>query len=668
VHFIALAGVGSPALLASSIATALTMPPRGGGNILEQLLNYLEGRSMLLVLDNFEHLLDATDVLMRVLSRAPGVKILVTSRERLNLRDEWAVRVNGLAFPDTQVRGSIVGYPAVQLFVERAKHVQSSFSLSDHSDEVATICGCVEGMPLALELAATWLRVMSCEQIAQEITRGLEFLTAPLRDLPERHRSMRTVFDWSWNLLSEPEKHSLAALAVFRGGFDREAADRVADASLAMLATLADKSLIKVMSGGRYDLQQLIQQYLSERLVQLGRVDAVRRAHLECFAALSTRAEAELHGPDQQVWFDRMEIEADNVAAALSWSAEHAEAEDGLQLGAAMQFFWEQRNPLRLLDGCRWIEQLVSIHRGGSLAIRAKAIRCLAKVAWYWGDERQGQIRLEESLGLAREAGDEVEIAWALGDSGFWHGTDMPRKAAELEIALRIFREQGDAFGRSHMLRRLGWNLTTQGDYVHARPLLEEALSESRSSGDPHARAWSLYLLGNLLWLESDDPHPAERLYREALAVSDVIKDTVHRFLVLLMLAHALQARADFDRALDCYDQSIASMVDVGGVWWMWLSAQRVACLAAQAKSRGDLHQAAYLIGAAESVLKGQRLQTMPRADVDLANREVARELASIRTEMDEEAYARAFAAGRAKLPAAIIADLGYAPSLDLGR
>lgn len=658
IHFVALAGVGSSDLLPLAIATTLEVPIGGSGAVLEHVVRYLEHRSALLLLDNFEHVLDATGVLSEILARAAGVKLLVTSRERLNLRDEWAVRVEGLPFPDERVRAPTQEYPAVELFVERARHIEPNFALADCAAHVASICRRVEGMPLALELVATWLRVLSCEQIAQDVARDLALFSTPHRDVPERHRTLCRVFDWSWSLLSETEKATLAALAVFRGGFDREGADSVADASLLVLGTLADKSFIKPTGRDRYDLHKLVQQYLLEKLDELERTSIVRRAHVDYFVKLVTYAETQLHGPDQQLWFDRMELEADNINAALAWTVEHKESDVGLRLAGAMEFFWEQRNPARLIDGCARIEQLLALGADRAPAVRAKALRCLAKGAWYWGDERRGHARSEDSLARARAAGDTSGIAWALADSGFFGATDLRRAAARLESALQMFRNQHHGFGMNHVLRRLAWNLTTQGKHDRARHLLEEALAESRSSGDPQAQAWSLYLLGNLTWLQTDEPSAAEPLYRDALALSDQIKDKAHRFYVLCMLGHTMRAQADYDNALDLFDECVATVPVEADGWSMWAHGQRIACQAARSRSTGQFEHAAYLIGAAVSMLQTARLQAMPRADVMLAKREVAREVAAIRAALHDRAFGNAFAAGQALPPRDIVAEL----------
>ena len=224
VYFVPLAPVESPHLLASVIAEALSVSLSGSENASTQLVRALRDKRLLLVLDNFEHLLEGTGLLTDLLD-APNIKLVVTSRERLNLQEEWVEEVAGLAYPRGRLTGTPEAYAAVELFVQRAQQVQAGFSLADNTQAVVDICQRVEGMPLGLELAATWLRVMPCQEIAPQIERSLDFLTTAVRNVPERHRSVRAVLDHSWNLLSETERQVLARLSIFRGGFDLEAAD-----------------------------------------------------------------------------------------------------------------------------------------------------------------------------------------------------------------------------------------------------------------------------------------------------------------------------------------------------------------------------------------------------------------------------------------------------------
>ncbi|MBZ0301236.1 MAG: AAA family ATPase, partial [Anaerolineae bacterium] len=266
VYFVPLAPLSSPDLLPTAIASALQIVLYDANSIQHELTNYLREKHMLLVLDNFEHLLDGVDLLTGILQAAPQIKFLVTSRERLNVLEEWVLLLEGLSFPDDRTNIPLESYSAVQLFTQRARQAQVNFSLDDNAQAVRQICQQVEGMPLGLELAATWLRVMSSQQIAEHMESSLGFLTTPVRNVAERHRSMRAVFEQSWKLLSAGEQDVLMRLSVFRGGFDLGAAGQFAGASLDILAALADKSLIRVNHDGRYDLHELLRQFAEQQL------------------------------------------------------------------------------------------------------------------------------------------------------------------------------------------------------------------------------------------------------------------------------------------------------------------------------------------------------------------------------------------------------------------
>ena len=271
VYFVPLSPVSSAKFLVSTVADALGFQFRGpsGGEPTAQLVDYLREKELLLVMDSFEHLLQETELLTDILHSAPHVKILVTSRERLNLRAEWLLEVQGLTYPRDEQTARAQEYNALKLFLQNVRRVRGDFVLSEETQPyVVRICRLVEGMPLGIELASASVRMFSCEQIAEEIQRDIDFLTTSLRDVPKRHRSMRAVFDHSWNLLSKTEREVFCKLSVFRNGFRREAAKKVARATLPILGALVDKSLLRQTPSGRYNVHELLRQYAAEKLDQ----------------------------------------------------------------------------------------------------------------------------------------------------------------------------------------------------------------------------------------------------------------------------------------------------------------------------------------------------------------------------------------------------------------
>ncbi|MBM4459670.1 MAG: hypothetical protein FJ011_18230 [Chloroflexi bacterium] len=316
-----LAEVAQAPALPAALADALGFAFSGARSLEPQLLDFLRRRELLLVLDNFEHLIApaALDLVCQILKHAPGVKLLVTSRERLNLTAEWLYDLAGLPFPANG--GDPTDYPAVQLFEQRAQRVRPGFALTaDTAPAVTRICQMVEGLPLAIELAAAAMRTLSPSDLVAELSDGLSSLTSAARDLPERHRSLAAVFEHSWALLERSAQNNLAQLAIFRGGFDRAAAEAVAAASQPMLSTLADRSLLRIGRPGRYDMHPMAHQFARAKLAQHTAIyQQTRERHARYFARLVSQHEAQFHGQQDRQALARMQLEADNIRAAWDW-------------------------------------------------------------------------------------------------------------------------------------------------------------------------------------------------------------------------------------------------------------------------------------------------------------------------------------------------------------
>jgi len=321
VCFVALAPLRAPDFIIPAIAAALGLAFYGLLDPKTQLLNYLGQKRMLLVLDNIEHLLDGVELLAEILQHAARVKLMVTSRERLLLQGEWVVDLQGLAVPPDRQADQMDAYSAVSLFAECARRVRTSFVLSDQNQaDVARICQLVDGLPLGIELAAAWMPTLSCAEIALEIGRSLDFLAASARDLPARHRSMRAVFDHSWKLLLPEERHVLCRLALFRGGFAREAAEHVAGATLTLLAALVAKSMLRRAETGHYDMHELIRQYAAAQLQANPQEEARTRTRFSDYhAARFVHWEWQLKSRSQHETLEDMGREIDNLRQAWEW-------------------------------------------------------------------------------------------------------------------------------------------------------------------------------------------------------------------------------------------------------------------------------------------------------------------------------------------------------------
>ncbi|MGB8644224.1 MAG: BTAD domain-containing putative transcriptional regulator [Anaerolineae bacterium] len=311
----------------AALAEVLKVDLQGPVHPQAQLLSYLRDKDMLLILDNFDQLVPEARQLVDILRLAPHIKLLVTSRVRLHLQGEWLIEVGGLPFPEiTQLTAQeAVNYSAITLFVLQARRMQSGFILSDEdTPDVIRICQLVEGAPLGIELAASWLRALACREIATEIERGLDFLQTTLQDVPERHRSIRAVFDYSWNLISPAEQAAFCELSVFKGGFSREAASQVVGVSLPLLVGLLDKSLLHRSAVGRFEIHDLLRQYAQEMLLaDPERYQRVNDVHCRYYAELLTAHRVELKGDDVAVALTTLDVERENVRAAWNWAVSH---------------------------------------------------------------------------------------------------------------------------------------------------------------------------------------------------------------------------------------------------------------------------------------------------------------------------------------------------------
>ena len=315
VYFVALQPLRASENIVTAIVDVLPLHASGGEDPAQLLFHFLQDKHLLLILDNFEHLLDGVDIVTRLHGAAEHVKMLITSRERLNLRAEQVWPVSGLDIPNSRQTDPI-SRSAAQLFVERARRIQPDFAWEDQPDAIVRICQLVKGLPLALELAATWVRVMPCTAIAAEIQSNMDLLATTQRDMPERHRSMRAVFGHSWYLLTPEEQIAFSKLSVFRGGFTAEGAEQVAGASLQSLASLIDKSLVQVGESGRYDLHELVRQYAGEQLAAAGATEATTADHSAYFVGFMHARQTELVTLRAPRILNELALEFENIRAA----------------------------------------------------------------------------------------------------------------------------------------------------------------------------------------------------------------------------------------------------------------------------------------------------------------------------------------------------------------
>ena len=489
VYFVPLARVSSTEYLVTAIAEAVRFSFYGGEDAANQLHSHLHERHLLLVLDNFEHLLDGAEMIASVLRTAPGVKFLVTSQERLNLQGEWLLEVAALPVPWGEAgEAPAVEFESVQLFVQCARRVEAGFrETPEDLPAIQRICQIVAGMPLGIELAAAWVRAISCGEIAREIERNLGFLTTTLRDVPERHRSLAAVFEYAWNRLSADERRVFRRLSVFWGGFQREAAEQVAEASLAGLSALVDKSLLRRMATGRYDMHGLLRKYGQFKLREAGEYEAVRGRHQVYCLGLAEEADPGLRTAEQVHWLARLETEHDNLRAALKWALESGpdeagRLEAGQRLAGSLARFWYLRGYWR--DGREWLAQLLARGPQGEAAlaapdcVRLARARALMGAGWLADENGSEGAAYEEALALCRSVNDLWGEAYALRGVGvrLYNDGEMERARALLLESRAGFEALGDAWGLGLVAYNQGWLAFGEDDQPQAKSSWQEAL------------------------------------------------------------------------------------------------------------------------------------------------------------------------------------------------
>ncbi|KAA3664779.1 MAG: hypothetical protein DWQ04_03955, partial [Chloroflexi bacterium] len=415
VFFVSLIGVDTEMMLVTAVAQAINLPLSGSLEPTTQLLDYLHDKELLLLLDNFEHLLGEIAWLLQLLHRAPGVMLLVTSRETINIQWEWPVSVEGLTVPPAIESDAATSFTAVQLFIGRAQTIQPNFVLTEETlKAISRICQLVGGMPLALELAASATRNYGCADIADSIAHNLDFLTSRYRDTPPRQRSLRAVFDYSWEQLTAVDQAIFAKLGVFQDGFTIEAADQVAGATSSSLTLLIDKSLLQHQPTGRYQFHETIRQYAVSRLEESG--DAAAQAayhrHAAYFVQMAGQAEATFHGPEQSVWLTRLDAEQNNFHAGLEWSHTKGLIHFFAGISGSLWQYWYIRS--RYQEGLEWLTMAFPFLDDIPTQIQSKLLRGAGVFATQLGDYEKAVDLLSQSLALQRQFGGPKEIGLAI--------------------------------------------------------------------------------------------------------------------------------------------------------------------------------------------------------------------------------------------------------------
>ncbi|MGD9147722.1 MAG: protein kinase, partial [Anaerolineae bacterium] len=613
VFFVDLAPIRDPGLVATTIAQVLGIGEPGGQPLLDTLKSALRHKHLLLLLDNFEQVVGSATLLGELLSSSAGLKALVTSREALRVYGEQEYPVPPLALPDldrAEPLHSLSQYEAVELFMRRACAVRPDFILTDdNAPAVAEICVRLDGLPLAIELAAARCTVLSPEMMLRRLESRLGVLVAGPRDLPARQRTLRGTIDWSYDLLDPPEKTLFARLAVFQGGRTLAAVEAVCSHGLAIdvmdgLESLLNKNLLRqeVGQGGeqRFVMLEMLHEYAWERLEASGEAEVLQRRHAEYFLALTERAEPELRGARQQHWFVRLRAEQDNLRSALAWSLGEGEAELGLRLVGALRDFWFFDG--HSAEGLAWTERTLESGQGASPPARAGALNAAGYLCVDTGDYEKGKTCSGAALAIYRQVGDEVGSAWALIVLSI-HAVPFPSQCKEgialAQEGLAIFRESGHKPGIMQALTVLGELGRVVGNCDQAQEAYEECLALSRETGHKLREAITLGNLGSVAQ-HRGLPGKAGALFAETLALLWELGDKKYSAMYL-----------------DGMARSVAAL--------------------------GQPRAAARILGASEALLEAMGIVMHP-----VERSEIDRHVAAVREQLDGATFDAAWAEGRA--------------------
>lgn len=735
VWLVELAPLTDPALIPRQISAVLGLPEARGRSAQQTLLEHLKPKNLLLVLDNCEHLVHGCAHCAEALLRAcPRVQILATSREAFSIRGETLFAVPPLSLPDLSrplpTPKVLQQYEAIALFVERAQAVQPKFALTkQNAPTVVQLCRQLDGLPLAIELAAARVKSLSIEQIAARLDDRFRLLGEGSRTAPLHQQTLQTMMDWSFNLLSEQEQALLRRLSVFSGGFTLEAAESVcvgegieAKEVLRLLTHLVDKSLVKLEGEQdaemRYGLLETVRAYSQEKLIAAGEEERVRDRHQNYYIALVERAWDELDGPNQAFWLNRLETEHDNLRAVLSYALAQPEPTPALRLAKGLWYFWYLHG--YIAEGRQWLQKVLTKAQGVKTELYARVLNGAGRLACEQGDYTTARALHEETLKIYQALNDRRGIASQLINLGVvasYQGQHQ-QACSYYEHALTIFRELGNIWGMIRATANLSSAAIEQGEYDRAHAYAEQELALCREAGDRGSTAWALHRLGGLaqhrgeyeralaLYKESfatfqelgdrwgiastlsslgsiahaqGDFSSAQKHYEESLHIRRELGDQQHIAYALINLGSVAVRQGEYERARSLFEESLSlfQQMEVRGgkaqalgglasvayhqneydrAEALYQESLRlhqeggekpniIDCLeglATVAHARGQLPRAVILFAAAQTLREALELRRAPSESADSE-----RELAALRTALDEEAFAAAWAEGQ---------------------
>lgn len=630
VFFVPLAAVLSADHILTSIADALGFVFQGSGDPLRQLVNYLRGKDALIILDNCEHLLPKTDrgqpgldqVITSIITGAPDVKILATSRERLKLRAEWPITLRGLPYPHSLdwlvMDGAAISesYSSIQLFEKVASQVSTGFQLESSVQAVSRICQLMEGLPLGIELAATWVRYQSCESIAAQLDSDIDALNAPARDMPARHRSLKAVFNHSWNMLSQDECQVLKHLSLFQGGFDLEAASHVSGATHKALASLVDKSMIRMTDLDRYNMHALIQQFAVERLGQDAQEETeARKRYAEYFGELVNLQAEELRGSEHPRAFKLLRADIDNIRSAWGWAVENRDGAILARTCRGLHQFYDMRSWYQ--DGVNLFQQaaeaispnneVMSECPADMDAIAARLRMCQGWFLYSLGRESGARVVLNRCMATLRFFEDHEGLAASLLVLGHMSVGEMDARKAYYQESLEISRAAQNPARMIESLNAIGVVTRLEGDFDRARKALSEGLDLCQRHGDRWGESKILNNLG-FLAREMGCYQESRNYHQQSLAIKQVFHDRSGEAMCFSNLGLTALRFGDLEEARTFFQESISIYNDIGNVGSMIFGLDNLGKIAF---AEGDLKRALRLHHDVIRIAKGHDVDLM---------------------------------------------------------
>ena len=569
VWLVALAPLNSPDQLLTSTTSALGFTFGSPENQKQQLFNYLSGKKLLLIFDNLEHLLpDAKFFIEDILQNTSHIRMLVTSRQPLNSAWEWVYPLRGLAYQENELAIKGKRPAAAELFLQHLRRGGQQVGEKEAAC-AGQVSRLVNGLPLALLLAASWGRALGCDQIVQEIKQGIGFLTTRQVKLDDRHNSMQTVFDYSWRLLSANEKTVLQTLSVFRGGFTRSACAKLSGANLAGIASLVDQSLVERVTNDRYQIHELLRQYLQSRLKEAGDEKEARDAHLAYFSKLAEQAGSELYGAHQYAWIQDLKLEIGNLNVALEWCLENPEpdrVELGLKLMVSIERLWSL--PLLLNTAYAYLLRLIGIlPEESSRPIYGYSLSMLGRLSYLLGNLEDSRRYTAQSIQIGNQTSDARLMADGFYSMGVeaYHRSEIDISRSNLQMALKNYQSEKFEPGIALTLNKLGRCDTYDGNFSTALASLKEALNVAGKINDIQTYYAILRSLGELALADPQIGLQKARAYfLEGIEWARQLNDILYIGYIINGLGEIARLEGKLDEAVSHYKETIAIDSELG--------------------------------------------------------------------------------------------------------